>query len=188
MYHPARFGQALASLDLQPWHSPHGIVKVVQYGDFQCPECGRAAASLQDFRHRNDGVIDFTYKHFPASAPHRHALAAAAAAECARTQGMFWPMHDLLFRSPARLDPRSLYDHARSIGLDMARFEREMDHEAHMPAIRSHVYSGTLAGVRRTPAYFVDGNLVDFSGGLRGLFAATDSVLLQRRGCGLAST
>jgi protein-disulfide isomerase len=140
---------------------------------------------LQAFRHHNDGIIDFSYKHFLASSVHRHALQAAEAAECARAQGHFWPMHNLLIANQDRLDLRSLYDYADSLGLDMTRFNAEMDEEKHIPTIRSHTYSGTLAGVRRTPAYLVDGVLVDTLGGLRSLFEDTSHLLQERRGAGL---
>ena len=185
MYQSSRFHQALAAQEIPTRRCPQGIVKIVQFGDFECSECGRVAASLQAFRHRNDGVIDFAYKYFPSSALHRHALQAAEAAECARVQGRFWPMHNALVANQDRLDLNSLYVHAESVGLNMVRFESEMDDETHLPTIRSHIYSGTLAGVRRTPAYFVDGILVDTSGGLRALFDATSDVLVQRRGSGL---
>jgi protein-disulfide isomerase len=177
-----RFSQTLAARAIHPLLSAPANVDIVQYGDFECAECGRVAASLQTFRHRNEGAIDFHYKHFPFSAVHPHALQAAEAVECARSQGQFWPMHNLLYADQRRLDLRSLYGHAESIGLDMERFNAEMDDEVHIPIIRSHIYSGRLAGVKRTPAYFVDGVLISSSGGLRSLFdAASDASTVRRR-------
>jgi protein-disulfide isomerase len=140
------------------------------------------ALALNSFRHRHEGIIDFSYKHFPVSAWRRHGFKAAEAAECARAQGRFWPMHDMLIANQDRLSLRHLSEYAESIGLDMGRFGREMEAGSHSPTIRSHIYRGTLAGVRRTPTYFVAGILVDPAGGLRSLFDASQHVLAQRRG------
>lgn len=160
-------------------------VEVLQFGDYECRECGLAADMLQAFRHRNDSVVSFTYKHFPIVASHRHALQAAEAAECARVQGKFWQMHNRLLVNSDRLRLADLYDYADSIGLDMARFTLEMDDEVHVPTIRNHIYHGTLAGVQRTPTYFVDGVRLDGGGGVSLLLEAASTALARR--CGTAS-
>jgi protein-disulfide isomerase len=160
------------------------LVEVVQFGDYECKECGLAAELLQAFRHRNDGIVGVDYKHFPVVASHRQALQAAEAAESARAQGKFWQMHNRLIVNSDRLHLGDLYEYADSIGLDMARFTSDMDDEVHVPTIRSHIYGGTLAGVQRTPTYFVDGMRVDSAGGVRSLLEATSVALERRRGVG----
>jgi protein-disulfide isomerase len=169
MFHANRYRDTLSSPGIRPIAGAGAAVEVIQFGDFECKECGCVASSLQSFRHRNADLISFNYKHFPTSV-HRNAWPAAEAAECARAQGKFWSMHNLLITNQTRLDIRSLYEYAESLGLDMARFTSEMDEETYMPTIRADIYSGTLAGVRRTPAYFVDGLLVEPAGGLSVLF------------------
>jgi len=158
------------------------MVDVVQFGDYECKECGLAAELLQAFRHRHDGVVSFGYKHFPVVASHRRALQAAEAAESARAQGKFWQMHNRLIINSDRLRLDDLYEYAGSIGLDMARFTSDMEEEAHVTTIRSHIYSGTLAGVQGTPAYFVGGLRVDPRGGVHSLLEATRVALEQLRG------
>jgi protein-disulfide isomerase len=180
MFHTDRYSSTLSSHSAQPIVGVGAMVEVIQFGDFSCKECGCVASSLKSYRHRNAGAISFDYKHFPISALHRHAFQAAEAAECARAQGQFWPMHNLLITNHDRLDIRSLYEYAESLGLDMARFTLEMDEETHVSRIRADIYSGTLAGVRRTPTYLVDGVLVDTAGGLRALFEATQNAAAQR--------
>jgi len=160
------------------------LVDVVQFGDYECKECGLAADLLQAFRHRNDGIVSFNYKHFPVVASHRQALQAAEAAESARTQGKFWQMHNRLIANSDRLRLDDLYEYADSIGLDMARFTMDMDDGVHVPTIRMHIYGGTLAGVQGTPAYFVDGQRVDSAAGIRSLFETTSLALEERRGAG----
>jgi protein-disulfide isomerase len=182
MFSANRFNDVLASHRNRPTFTHGGaVLEVIQFGDFECKECGRVADSIQSYRHQNADLINFKYKHFPVSALHRHAFQAAEAAECARAQGHFWSMHNLLISNQDRLDIRSLYAYAESLGLDMARFTSEMDEETHVPSIRADIYSGTLSGVHQTPTYFVDGVLVDSSGGLRALFEVTRDVAVQRR-------
>ncbi len=179
-----RKSQALDILSRRPTPDIERAVEVVQFGDYECRECGLAAEILQAFRHRNDGVVNFTYKHFPIEASHHQALQAAEAAECARAQGKFWQMHNRLIVNSDRLWLDDLHAYADSIGLDMARFTLDMDEETHMPTVRDHILSGTRAGVESTPTYFVDGMRIDSVGGVRSLLEATSLVLVQRRRVG----
>jgi protein-disulfide isomerase len=169
------------AMTLPPADSCANPVAACQYGDYECKECWLDADLLQAFRHRNEGLVSFTYKHFPLLASHRRALQAAEAAESARSQGKFWQMHNRLVANPDKLRLPDLYDFAEVIGLDMEQFTSEMDEEMHVPTIRGHIYSGTLAGVRRTPAYFVDGIRVDCGGGVRALIEMTNLIWARRR-------
>jgi len=156
-------------------------VSVVQYGDFQCLECGRAATTIKLFRERFRSLIRFDYHHFPQRG-HEHAVQAAEAAECARAQRRFWPMHDLLMANQDRLDLQFIYDYAEDIRLDMRRFTTEMDDEVHLPKVQADVKGGLEIGVYRTPTFLVNGQLVDISSGLSALFEATERAVGKARG------
>jgi protein-disulfide isomerase len=157
-----------------------GPIKVVQYGDFECRDCGKSALTLSSYRQRFRSYIEFTYRHFPLATHHLHSMQAAEAAECARAQGRFWAMHDILFANQERLELRHLYDYAGQVGLDIPRFTTEMEEEVHVPTIRQHIRSGNAALVQGTPAFLVDGTLLDRSGGLRGLFESTQNAIDSR--------
>src|SRR5687768_9434569 len=75
----------------------HAPVTLVEYGDFQCPNCKQAAPAVKLLLQRFHGRVRFVYRHFPLEEVHPYALQAALAAETAAAQGKFWPMHDLLF-------------------------------------------------------------------------------------------
>jgi protein-disulfide isomerase len=150
-------------------------IDVIQYGDYECLDCGRAAITLQSLRQRLDHRIRFSYRHFPLASIHPHATQAAEAAECARAQGRFWKMHDLLMANQDRLELQHIYDYAEQAGLDMPRFDTEMDDEVHLPTIHSQMAGGISNGVIRTPAFLVDGILLDSTGGLRALYQATET-------------
>jgi protein-disulfide isomerase len=86
-------------------------------------------------------------------------------------------MHDLLFEKQLHLEPAHLLDYSRTIGLDMARFTAEMDDEIYLQRVREHQKSGEASGVRATPTFFVNGDLVDVSYGLNALRDAVDAKL-----------
>src|SRR3954463_9087104 len=83
-------------------------VTMVEYGDFECPFCGRAHVAVQHALRRLGRDVRFVYRHFPLVQLHPHALAAAEAAEAAGAQGKFWPMHDLLFANQDALEDDDL--------------------------------------------------------------------------------
>jgi protein-disulfide isomerase len=97
------------------------------------------------------------FRHFPVSSAHPRALPAACAAEAAALQGAFWPMHDALFGDQGRLEDPHLWARAESLGLDVARFDRDRRSPDVAAAVREQFRSGVRAGVATTPTLFADG-------------------------------
>jgi protein-disulfide isomerase len=157
--------------------SPEAAVTIVEYGDFECPDCKQAAPALKLLLARHAGRVRFAYRHFPLEGVHPHALQAAEAAECAAAQGRFWEMHDLLFDNQLRLDLEDLRNYAERLGLDLARFDEEMREHAWSSRISEHIDSGEQSGVRSTPGVFINGRIHDVSFGLQSLFDATAALL-----------
>ena len=155
----------------------HAPVIVVEYGDFECPNCRQAHSAVQLLLERFNERACFVFRHFPLEDVHPHALAAAQAAECAGGQGQFWGMHDLLFANQAHLGARDLHRYADRLGLDMGRFTAEMGDQVYLQRVREHVQSGMASGVRGTPGFFVNGRIVDVSFGLRALFDSVEEAL-----------
>lgn len=162
---------------LGPIHAP---VTVVEYGDFECPNCKQAAPAVKLLLERFAGRVRFAFRHFPLEGVHPHALLAAEAAECAGGQGKFWQMHDLLFENQDHLKLKQLHGYAERLGLDMARFTAEMDDHVYLQRVREHIESGDSSGVRATPGFFVNDAIQDVSYGLRNLFDAADALLKAR--------
>ena len=152
-------------------------VNVIQYGDFECVKCGKAATTIKSFRERFRTQIQFAYRHFPRESIHPNAVQAAEAAECARAQNRFWAMHDVLIANQDHLELQYIYGYAEDLGLAMARFTAEMDDEVHLPAVRAHLEKGLATGVQSAPAFLVDGQIVDISFGLGSLFEATENAI-----------
>ncbi|HLT92199.1 MAG TPA: thioredoxin domain-containing protein [Woeseiaceae bacterium] len=152
-------------------------VTVVEYGDFECPNCKQAASALDLLLARFEGSVCLVYRHFPLEGVHPHALQAAEAAECAAAQGAFWEMHDLLFENQLHLEPEHLRGYAATLGLDLAPFDEAMRAHAWNSRVRKHIESGERSGVRSTPGIFVNGRIQDVSFGLQSLFDATAALL-----------
>ena len=150
---------------------PEGApVTVVEYGDFECPNCKQAAGAVKLLFGHFGQRIRFVFRHFPLEEVHRHALQAAQVAECAGGQGKFWQMHDLLFDNRAHLELVRLHGYARTLELDMVRFTAEMTDEVYLRRVREHRRSGEYSGVRATPTFFINGRICDVSYGLHSLF------------------
>ena len=157
----------------------HALVTVIEYGDFECPNCKQAAPAVKLLLDRFAGRIRFVYRHFPLEEVHPHALHAAETAESSGAQGKFWPMHDLLFDNQPHLKLHQLRGYADRLQLDMARYTAETDDHVYLQRIREQVQSGRESGVRSTPTFFVNGKIQDVSFGLRFLFDAVDAALAK---------
>jgi len=157
-----------------PAHAP---VTVVEYGDFECPNCKQAAPVVKLLLTRFRERMQFVYRHFPLENVHPHALDAAEAAESAAGQGKFWPMHDLLFQNQPHLKVNQLGNYAERLQLDMAHYVADMKEHTYLQRIREHEQSGRESGVRSTPTFFINRRLHDVSFGIDGLVEALEAAL-----------
>ncbi|WP_338742764.1 Na+/H+ antiporter NhaA [Actinomadura luteofluorescens] len=131
-------------------------VTVVEYGDFECPYCGRAEPVVRELL-ADHGDVRYVWRHLPLNDIHPRAQLAAEAAEAAASQGRFWEMHDLLLDRQEALSPRDLVRYAGEIGLDVDRFRADLRRHAGAGRIAEDVDSADLSGVSGTPTFFVNG-------------------------------
>jgi protein-disulfide isomerase len=155
----------------------HASVTLVEYGDFECPNCKQAAPAVKLLLAHFAGRMRFVWRHFPLEEVHAHALHAALAAEAAGAQGRFWPMHDLLFENQSHLKDPQLVAYAERLELDTARFRADMAHDAHLQRVREHAADARASGARGTPTFFVNGRIQDVSFGLEALHERIESLL-----------
>ncbi len=140
------------------------FITLVQYGDYQCPNCGSFYPALQNVLHQLGDQIRFVFRHFPCSDVHPDAHLAAEAAEAAASQGKFWEMHDCLFTNQHALSNGYLVDHAVSVGLNIRRFLREVTGDIHVSRVLEDIASGKESGVNHTPTLFI--NRISYRGDL----------------------
>jgi diadenylate cyclase len=150
-------------LDPPVWDGDHALgpktaaVTLVEYGDYECPYCGRMHPVVKELRERLGDRLRFVFRHFPLDSVHPHARRAAEAAEAAASQGRFWEMHDLLYENQDDLGDEALRRYATRLGLDPARFEEDLEERAHAPRVREDRFGGERSGVEGTPTFFVNG-------------------------------
>lgn len=129
---------------------------IVEFSDFQCPYCSAAVAKLNAVLEAYPDKVKLIFKQFPLEM-HSQAALAAAAAIAAHQQGKFWPMHDALFAHRRDLSRVSIFAQARSVGLDMKRFEADLGSPETQKTIARDVDDGDRAGVEGTPSIFING-------------------------------
>lgn len=141
---------------------PHDAsVVLVEYGDFECPYCGRAYPVVKAAQRALGDDIRFAFRNFPLAEAHPHARKAAQAAEAAGAQGKFWEMHDMLFEHQDALESADLVAYAQALELDTVRFERELEAGTYEKRVREDFRSGVRSGVNGTPTFFVNGYRYD---------------------------
>jgi protein-disulfide isomerase len=136
-----------------------------EYGDYQCPPCGLLFHDMKTIEKEYSAQMRFVFRHFPLSG-HIHALTAAHAAEAASLQGQFWEMHDMIYQNQGSWSPASdarpvFIQYARSLGLDVDRFTRDMDSADVAARVKADYERGVSLGVTGTPTVFMNGQMVN---------------------------
>ncbi len=155
--------------------SETAAVTLVEYGDYECPYCGRMHPIVRKLRERLGDRLRFVFRHFPLDSVHPNARHAAEAAEAAGAQGQFWEMHDLLYENQDDLEDGTLRRLADRLELDAQRFEEGLTERRHAPRVREDRLGGERSGVDGTPAFFVNGLRYEGSLDFDGLLAAVES-------------
>ena len=155
-------------------------VTLVEYGDFECPYCGRAYPIVKQIQQRMGSRLRFIFRNFPLKESHPHAEHAAEAAEAAGAQGKFWEMHDRLYQRQFALEDSSLAEYAADLGLDVARFTQELAQGTQAPRVREDFRSGVSSGVNGTPTFFINGARHDGSYDAETLLAALERAAKQK--------
>lgn len=157
-------------------------VTIEEFGDFQCPPCGNLSPILGKIEHEFGARLRVVFRQYPLSV-HPHATLAARAAEAAGLQGRFWEMHDALYRTQnawsTATDARSAFlEYAGTLGLDRARFEKDLESDQVIARVEADQARANSLGVSRTPTLFLNNNLLpQMSVNEQGLRAAIDAAL-----------
>jgi protein-disulfide isomerase len=153
-------------------------VKLVEYGDFQCPYCGYYYAPLKEALAQYGDQIQFQFRNFPLTSAHPNAFAGARAAEAAALQGKYWQMHDKLYEENVPYyiaeqkgqvyntwinsnDPETYFvQYAQALGLDVNKFKTDYASNKVNDLINADMKAGSQLNITGTPAFFLDGKLV----------------------------
>jgi protein-disulfide isomerase len=131
-------------------------VTLVEYGDFQCPYCGRAESIVRELL-ADFGDLRYVWRHLPLNDVHNYAQQAAEASEAAAEQGKFWEMSDLLLTHQEALTVRDLIGYAAELGLDVDKFRDFLRKRRGTGRIAEDVESADASSVAGTPTFFING-------------------------------
>jgi protein-disulfide isomerase len=140
-------------------------ITMIEFSEYQCPYCKRYVDQTLDQikeKYIDTGKVKYVFRDFPLGF-HEHAKNAAIAAECAREQGgddTYWEYHDVLFKNSPNLAVDQLKQYAVDLGLNASKFSSCLDSEKYANEIDADIADGSAAGVRGTPAFFINGRLV----------------------------
>jgi protein-disulfide isomerase len=169
----------LVDIDLSSGNHPEigsaaAPVTIIEFSDFECPNCRRLEPALLALRRDDASRIRFVWMDFPLEV-HRHAMLAAVAARCAGEQGQFWPYHDALMSGREALSEGNLKDLGDRLGLEPNKFSLCLAQRRYEGVVESDLDAGDAIGISGTPSLIFNGRL--YTGGLSfaELEAAVDS-------------
>jgi protein-disulfide isomerase len=150
-------------------------VVLVEYGDYECPQCAQAHAAVHVVLTELAEDVRFIFRNFPRAEIHPQAQAAAEAAESVAAHGgndAFWDMHDLLFLNQDALEPDDLLAYASAVGVDRTVVAQDLSARAMTARVRADVEGAVGSGVSGTPTFFVNGRRFDGNWADAAAFAA----------------
>ncbi len=152
-----------------PWKgNPDSKVAIVEFADFECGYCKRAAGQLKRLYEAYGDRVLFVFKHFPMdpscnpgvrNRKHRYACLAAEASVCMQKQGLFWAFHDLVFKNQHQLKPDDLLAYAKKVGGDPDAFLQCMQNHEGREKVRADATLGKALEQHGTPRIWVNGTL-----------------------------
>jgi protein-disulfide isomerase len=137
--------------------NPTAVLELVEYGDYECPYCGRAYPIIKNIQQQLGNDLKFVFRNFPLRKIHLHAFMASIATEAAGLQDKFWQMHDIIFENQNALDAGNIFQFASVLGLDLDRFKNDIEKKSVNDKVEKDFESGIRSGVNRTPTFFING-------------------------------
>ena len=155
-----------AITDGKTWGPADAPVVIQEFSDFQCPYCGQFAIGTSQQiieKYGDTGQVRFEFNHYAFLGP--ESIRAAEAAECANEQNTFWDYHDTLFLNQNGENRGTFNDailklFAALIGLDEQAFNTCLDSDKYQDDIEASFTNGVELGVKSTPSFIINGELV----------------------------
>jgi protein-disulfide isomerase len=158
----------------------NATITLVEYGDYECPHCGRAYPIVKRVQKHFGKRLRFVFRNFPLGEMHPHAEFAAETAEFAGAHGKFWEMHDLLYESQNRLGGELFQELAKRLKLAWADLLTALEKREFLARVRADFAGGVRSGVNGTPTFFVNGKRHDAPFEYVDLVAAIEAVLQSK--------
>lgn len=162
-------------------------VRLVEYGDFQCPACGQFYPLVKQVKEKYKQDITFQFRNFPLFQIHPNAIASARAAEAADKQGKFWEMHDLLYENQqawsTSTNPQTDFEqYARQLSLNIDKFKADFKSKSVNDRIQADLREGNKLGVDSTPTFFIDNKKISNPNTLEEFSKVIENAIQQKTG------
>lgn len=145
--------------------APNEKAVLVEFLDFECEACRAAYPFVEELRAEYSDTVTFVNRYFPLPG-HPNSMTAAIAVEAAAQQGQYDAMYQQMFETQEQWSHTTedrgpvFRGFAEDLGLDMAAFDAAVADPATEERVRLDVADGTALGVRGTPTFFLDGQLL----------------------------
>ncbi|MFD4275642.1 DsbA family protein [Streptomyces cyaneofuscatus] len=152
--------------------------------DLECPDCHQALSDVRAVRARYGDRVEVRLRHFPLE-KHKHAYAAAQAAEEAAVQGQDWPYTEALLARTEELGKAGepvLLAVARELGLDAEEFDTALIDGRHLLIVDADQAEGKAIGVTGTPTYVIGDERLDGGKSQEGLRERIEEIIDRRLG------
>jgi protein-disulfide isomerase len=156
---PADKAAKITEGDVPAFGPKDAKVTVVEFSDFECPYCSMAATAVTELKGKYGDRVRFVFRQFPLDF-HKKAHLTAQASMAAHAQGKFWEFHDKVFANQKAIDRADLEKYAEEIGLDMAKFKKDLDEGTYKAFVDAELTLGKDVYVSGTPTMFVNGERV----------------------------
>jgi len=161
-YYKARFApdqvKDIALEDSPSKGNPAAPVLLVEFADFQCPACRAARPLVEEALKKHEGQTRLVFKNFPLSI-HPYGEKLARSGRAALLQGKFWEMYAAMFDNQDRISPPVIEELAKGLGLDMAKFQKDVESEAVADAVSRDRKQGERLDIQSTPTLYINGRL-----------------------------
>jgi protein-disulfide isomerase len=135
-------------------------VTIIEFSDFECPYCQRSQTVSKSLREKYKDKIRWVFRDFPLSF-HQNSMFAHIAANCANKQGKYWELFNILFQNTGSLEKANVLKFASDLHLDMKSFEECTNDSSILSEIQEDINEGQELGVNGTPAFFINGIMIE---------------------------
>ena len=152
---------AVETGDAPIWGKADAPVTIVEFSDFQCPFCSRAAETVNEIKKKYAGKVKIAFRHFPLPM-HKDARPAAEVSMCVNEQGTdkFWKFHDIAFKNQDKLGAAELEKYAKEAGADPAKVKECVTAKKYASFVQKEMEYGEKVGVKSTPTFFINGEII----------------------------
>lgn len=154
----AQWPQIVAHAAAPPLGRPKTRYSLAEFGDFQCPQCGKSRPFLEKLVTQYPAQVNLIFIHRPFPQMHPWAIPAGQASEIAATQGKFWPLYDILYAHQDDLESGLYGGYAAKAGLNEAQFQKAFDAGQGQDRVKAAAALADSLNIEMTPTVLARDN------------------------------